>query len=189
MCTNDVKALETAACIATSFLSTKGRILANALLYNEASIFPQNPTEGVKGEVDNCIFVELDSGQVEELSLHLKQYKLRAKVKINQVNMSVYASNFPYRNENSIGCLDPRDKSLGYRVINKVIMPVEKIHDNPICRHSLLQLVHGVFDGPELKGRTPLECNLDLLKYISFKKGCYLGQELTARTKFKVTHT
>lgn len=30
-----------------------------------------------------------------------------------------------------------------------------------------------------------MECNLDLLNYISFNKGCYIGQELTARTKFK----
>jgi folate-binding protein YgfZ len=48
------------------------------------------------------------------------------------------------------------------------------------------KLVHGVADGPEVHGRIPLECNLDLLHYISFAKGCYVGQELTARTKFKV---
>lgn len=46
--------------------------------------------------------------------------------------------------------------------------------------------MHGVADGPEVHGRIPLECNLDLLHYISFAKGCYVGQELTARTKFKV---
>ena len=31
----------------------------------------------------------------------------------------------------------------------------------------------------------PLECNLDLLKAFSWDKGCYLGQELTARTKYR----
>lgn len=36
----------------------------------------------------------------------------------------------------------------------------------------------------------PLESNLDLLGSISFTKGCYVGQELTARTQFKVrTHS
>lgn len=34
----------------------------------------------------------------------------------------------------------------------------------------------------------PLESNLDLLGAISFTKGCYVGQELTARTHFKVPH-
>jgi folate-binding protein YgfZ len=31
----------------------------------------------------------------------------------------------------------------------------------------------------------PLQCNLDMLNAISFQKGCYLGQELTARTHFQ----
>lgn len=31
----------------------------------------------------------------------------------------------------------------------------------------------------------PLESNLELLHGVSFKKGCYVGQELTARTQFK----
>jgi folate-binding protein YgfZ len=47
--------------------------------------------------------------------------------------------------------------------------------------------VHGVVDGRAVHNRIPLECNLDLLHYISFAKGCYVGQELTARTKFKVS--
>lgn len=38
----------------------------------------------------------------------------------------------------------------------------------------------------ELVDSIPLESNLDLLGSISFTKGCYVGQELTARTHFKV---
>lgn len=49
------------------------------------------------------------------------------------------------------------------------------------------KLVHGFAEGAEVTNRIPLECNLDLLHYISFAKGCYVGQELTARTKFKVS--
>ena len=33
----------------------------------------------------------------------------------------------------------------------------------------------------------PHECNLELLNHVSFAKGCYLGQELTARAQFKVS--
>ena len=44
-------------------------------------------------------------------------------------------------------------------------------------RHAL-----GVAEGAELVGRLPLECNLAGLNAISFDKGCYVGQELTART-------
>lgn len=40
----------------------------------------------------------------------------------------------------------------------------------------------GVAEGAELVGRLPLECNLAGLGAVSFDKGCYVGQELTART-------
>ena len=54
------------------------------------------------------------------------------------------------------------------------------------AEYDQLRLLHGLTEGPEIVNRIPLECNLDLLNYIDFSKGCYVGQELTARTKFKV---
>ena len=47
-------------------------------------------------------------------------------------------------------------------------------------------ILNGVAEGKELENRIPLECNLDLLNAIDFNKGCYVGQELTARTKYQV---
>eukprot|EP01038_Epipyxis_sp_PR26KG_P008349 gene8349-11294_t len=46
-------------------------------------------------------------------------------------------------------------------------------------------ILNGFLDGIETQNRIPFECNLDLLNYFSFHKGCYLGQELSARTKYK----
>ncbi|KAH8044691.1 metallo-sulfur cluster assembly [Aureococcus anophagefferens] len=37
----------------------------------------------------------------------------------------------------------------------------------------------------KLRSDDPLNCNLDALQYVAFDKGCYLGQELTARAKFR----
>lgn len=48
------------------------------------------------------------------------------------------------------------------------------------------KILRGVLDGPEALSMLPFECNLDALNYVSFSKGCYIGQELMARTKFKV---
>jgi folate-binding Fe-S cluster repair protein YgfZ len=34
-------------------------------------------------------------------------------------------------------------------------------------------------------GKIPLETNVDMLNGVSFRKGCYLGQEMVARSHFK----
>mmetsp|Transcript_5799 Transcript_5799/g.10426 ORF Transcript_5799/g.10426 Transcript_5799/m.10426 type:complete len:472 (+) Transcript_5799:174-1589(+) len=53
-----------------------------------------------------------------------------------------------------------------------------------------LRILHGVPEGTsgdssDFAGNPlPLECNLDVLNGVSFDKGCYVGQELTARTHF-----
>ncbi|CAM9318847.1 unnamed protein product [Choristocarpus tenellus] len=51
---------------------------------------------------------------------------------------------------------------------------------------NALRILFGVPEGLELSGSIPLESNLELLGSVSFTKGCYVGQELTARTHFKV---
>lgn len=50
--------------------------------------------------------------------------------------------------------------------------------------YSVLRRLMGVAEGSELTSRTALECNQEFLGAVSFSKGCYLGQELTARSQF-----
>ena len=53
--------------------------------------------------------------------------------------------------------------------------------------YNVLRKLAGIAEGSEIKGKTPLECNQEFLNAIAFDKGCYLGQELTARSQFKGT--
>ena len=56
----------------------------------------------------------------------------------------------------------------------------------PPAVYEARRLLAGVPQGPaEMKGALPLEMNLAELGGVSFAKGCYIGQELTARTHFK----
>lgn len=48
--------------------------------------------------------------------------------------------------------------------------------------HSAFRYRAGVLEANEIEGRLPYLCNLDFLKGINFNKGCYVGQELTARS-------
>lgn len=70
-------------------------------------------------------------------------------------------------------------------ILHIVFARVEEEIRNQRQRLLVHYLLDGVAEGECLQNRIPLECNLDLLNYISFNKGCYVGQELTARTKFK----
>ncbi len=47
-----------------------------------------------------------------------------------------------------------------------------------------LRMASALCEGSEISDALPLECGLDLANSIHFDKGCYLGQELTARTKY-----
>ncbi|KAI8074143.1 hypothetical protein BC940DRAFT_339019 [Gongronella butleri] len=55
----------------------------------------------------------------------------------------------------------------------------------PASEYSIRRILHGVPEGiddiwPEQA--LPLECNLDYMNGVDFRKGCYVGQELTIRT-------
>lgn len=85
---------------------------------------------------------------------------------------------------------DPRFASLGQRaVLNKdmsaTLFAGKQIHNTSV--YHRWRLCCGVPEGPvdlPVDSALPLNSNLDLLQFVSFKKGCYIGQELTARTKF-----
>lgn len=48
--------------------------------------------------------------------------------------------------------------------------------------YHLHRLKYSIPEGPDDWPSLPLEGNLDLMNGVDYKKGCYVGQELTART-------
>jgi len=89
-----------------------------------------------------------------------------------------------------VGGPDPRLADLGYRLVlgegedATLHLPESTCPATPEdwIQHRLrLGVAEGAADIPRGKA-TPLEYNLDYLHGVSFHKGCYIGQELTART-------
>ncbi|KAM3866190.1 putative transferase CAF17 homolog, mitochondrial [Diretmus argenteus] len=174
-------------------LNVQGRTLYDIMLYS------------LKEAEDGCgVLLECDSAVKDSLLRHLKVYKIRRKVNINPCpELTVWAV-LPQQNSTGqelgapeisspdkalIWQADPRTEAMGWRlVLDSQVDPVDIIAS---CRQGdtkeyhrhryAIGLPEGVKDLPPGVA-LPLESNLVYMQGISFSKGCYIGQELTART-------
>ena len=154
--------------------------------------------------------IDCEKTQSDELFKQLNLYKIRSKVEIlNLSNEFVVASfgyekylsiegskdilgfTFKYREDPII--LDPRNKSLGARLIinlEKLYLSLKKLDlkDSKIENYYIQCHKLGIVPKNLNKLQNKLfgiECNFEELHGIDFKKGCYVGQENTARIKLK----
>ncbi len=155
-------------------------------------------------------FIDCEKSQSEEIFKQLNLYKLRSKVEIlNLSNEFIVASfglekylniegakdipGFTLRYREDPIILDPRNKNLGARLIinlEKLYLSLKKLGlkndkiDNYYEQSHKLGIVPK--DLNKLKDKLfGIECNYEELNGIDFKKGCYVGQENTARIKLK----
>lgn len=98
--------------------------------------------------------------------------------------------------EAQIGCEDLRAPGMGRRIVLPGGTSEEKdkaksrLHvagmEVPVGCYTVRRILHGVAEGQAEIVREkalPLESNLDYMGGIDFRKGCYVGQELTIRTR------
>ena len=155
-------------------------------------------------------FIDCEKSQIEELFKQLSIYKLRSKVEImNLSNEFVIAAfnrekflkfegvkdepgnTIKYREDPIL--LDPRNKELGARLIinlEKLYLSLKKLElkDSKVYEYYKLSHKLGIAQKQMNKLQNKLfgiECNFEELNGIDFKKGCYVGQENTARIKLK----
>ena len=155
-------------------------------------------------------FIDCEKSQVEEIFKQLNLYKIRSKVEILNLSNEFVVASFDYEKYLSIEgskdilgftfkyredpiILDPRNKALGARLIinlEKLYLSLKKLnlkndkiekyyshsHKLGIVPKNLNKLQNKLFG---------IECNYEELSGIDFKKGCYVGQENTARIKLK----
>lgn len=102
-------------------------------------------------------------------------------------------------NDLTIVC-DPRLDLMGLRIlsdssanidaIKKILQSkigIGEIEESSVRQYTIHRYKLGLGEGPQdhIDGKSlPLESNADLLNSVSFDKGCYLGQELTARIRY-----
>jgi len=172
-------------------------------LNSPSSLSPQVP--------DPSYLIEVDAAEASRLLAHIKKYKLRAKFTARLVDpgewdvWSIWSSaeewtphpsagSHPSSDNSAIGCPDGRAPGMGRRLIlprfkTPSDSDISPDHDNPdettLDAYTIRRLLLGVPEGQaEILRETalPQESNMDYMGAIDFRKGCYVGQELTIRT-------
>ena len=155
-------------------------------------------------------FIDCNKKQINQLYEHLNLYKLRSKVEIlNLSNEFVVAaisrekflsitnskdqSGFTIKYREDPIFLDPRNKELGARLVvnlEKLYLSVKKLELKSSESDEYYNFSHKLgipqLDTNKLQNKLfGIECNFDELNGLDFKKGCYVGQENTARIKLR----
>jgi len=153
--TQDVMAVRPGVPLWSGLLTPQGKALFDFILWDDS----------------DAILIDCEASQREALARRLLLYRLRRPVTVEPVDGGVH-----WRLEGEQGVPDPRLPELGRRWLG------------PAAEPAVGWLAHrlslGVTEGTAELGQDKtlwLECNAGELGGVSFTKGCYVGQENTAR--------
>lgn len=182
--TSDLSTLEKedGKAVYAAFLNPKGRVLGDAHFIQK----------------DQDVFIDCHQSAMPVISKHLKRYKLRSKVQLQELD-PLYHQVWASLSDDSPGTVhqdmvkykDSRAADFGWRYLKSSTDALPAVENQPGMdfnddqEYNTWRLLCGIAEGEEIVDSIPAESNLDLLNGICFTKGCYIGQELTARTQFK----
>ncbi len=130
-------------------------------------------------QIKNCWYIDVNSLLADALVKQLSFYRLRSKVTIEKSNLGVVRG---LGKALEGAYLDPRHPSLGWRKYCENANNAPEVDWNRIrvkycIPETLIELI------PE--STFILEAGFERLNGLDFKKGCYVGQEVTSRMKHK----
>ncbi|GKY93361.1 hypothetical protein MPSEU_000303700 [Mayamaea pseudoterrestris] len=187
----------------TCFLDHKGRIVTDSLLWK---IHEQNYLIDCPESTADTLLQHLKQYTLRRSKVQIKDVSNQASSHL--IYGTLQADGAP---PGYVSGIDPRHPSLGVRVLR---VPEESLQhstdtsaagdatasaitprfedlmaNNALFPHSpgnydLVRRLAGVAEGDEVTAKVALEANQEFLHAVSFTKGCYLGQELTARVHF-----
>ena len=153
--TNDLTLLAPDRPLWAGLLTPQGKALFDMILWAE----------------DDAVLIDVETTQAEALARRLAIYRLRRSITIEPATAAVHWSR-----DSEHGSSDPRLTALGRRWVGEPGSAAEGWQAHRLS----LGVVEGV--GELGSGETLwLECNARELNGVSFAKGCYVGQENTAR--------
>jgi folate-binding protein YgfZ len=188
---NNVELVSDRRCIYAAFLTPQGKFLCDFII----------STDGVR------LLLECDLGVLAVFKKKLQLYKLRSKVELLDVSdefaiYAVYGDTIhsalglaknlgdvtPFLG--GIAMVDPRLSEMGARVLlsKSNSLEIEGVTEGSKNNYDYMRIKLGVPDGSrdmQMEKTILLEAGFDELNGVDWNKGCYMGQELTARTKYR----
>lgn len=181
---NDTRKVARGSAIWAALLTPQGRFLNDMFVVDAGS---------------DTFFLETERERAPALAKKLKMYTLRSKVSVEDLGASLeVAAAFGSEASKALGLgvasyIDPRLEALGVRVIAPTghaaaLLAAQGFAEASLQAYDALRLPLGVPDGSrdlQVEKALLLENGFDELNGVDWKKGCYMGQELTARTKYR----
>ncbi len=163
--TQDLEKLKDSPAIFTALLTPQGKILFDFFLV----------------KADDALLIDCNAEAAPALLKRLSLYKLRAKVAL-EIDESLHVLASENELKDGAAFPDPRLAELGWRAL------VESGGDEPNGDYDRRRIALGVPEfGKDFASDEMflLDVNYDALAGVSYKKGCFIGQEVSSRMKRK----
>ena len=168
MITNDMNILSDQPAIYACLLTPQGKFLYDFMVT----------------AITNGYRLEVLTHEAEALIKRLKPYKLRSKVNFEMDEVYKIYAGWRGAEKPDGSYQDPRLPELGWRFV----APLSLDTDSDLKEYDRHRVTLGVPDGSRdltAELATLYDGNIDVLHGVAFNKGCYMGQELTARVHFR----
>lgn len=159
----------------TAFLSPQGKYLFDAFIFKDQSC-------------DDILYIDCTQDKSYELGAYLQKQAQTHDIKLGICAVHTYASpsrpNTTQQNTSQLfSAPDPRHPLMGYRIYTQTPLS-DALNDESSYQSLRIQLSIPERDDIISRGFI-LEYNMAELSGVSFEKGCYIGQEITARMHYR----
>jgi folate-binding protein YgfZ len=178
--TANIKTLAVGDCRPAALLTPQGRILIDMIIYRQS---------------EKQIYLQTDAARCGDLFARLRRYRLRRSVDLAVQNDMTAALWWGFTNnalqDDARIFDDPRHIDLGCRILidgSPLPPTLDKVCPSSLENWHVRRITQAIPEGPIdlVPARAlMLEAGLDKLGAVDFEKGCYIGQEVTARTFYR----
>jgi hypothetical protein len=190
---NDIEAVSPTRAIWAALLTPQGKYLHDFFIV----------------EIDDVFYLDCEAARLKDLGQRLSGYKLRAEIDLGIAEDFRVAAVYGPKSleilslspepglartvsEGLVYC-DPRTAELGARAVLRRdktddFLPGFQVEAGSRDSYDAIRIPLGVPDGSRdliVEKSILMESNFDALNGVDWAKGCYVGQELTARTKYR----